>query len=191
MIKSRSMYWVLIVAALVLSAAHSAWATESNNADSATVTVASVLSISDEVGNFTIAFNNATGSSSGSVSTGQTVGYIVNSNSMPNTALAGALSAKISALLTNIQLRATTDATAYVNDGVAANAILTPVNTDTANPTVVGTTAVAIFDKPVSTGAAGKILKGRAYINWNAKATADLAPGDGGTVTITTTLKDA
>lgn len=191
MIKSRSMYWALIVAALVMGATHSAWAKESNNSNGATVSVASVLSISDEIGNFTIAFNNATGSATGSISTGQTVGYLVNSNSMPNTALAGALSAKIGGLLTGIQLRASTDATAYVNDGVAANAILVPANTDTANPTVVGTTAVAIFNKPASTGVAGKVLKGRAYINWNAKATADLAPGDGGIVTITTTLKDA
>lgn len=192
MSKSRSMYGALIMAALVLGAARSAWAgPPSNNNDNVTVKVEPALSITDEVGNFTIEFNSLTGSAAGDVSTGQTVGYIVRANTMPNAALAGALSAKINATLTNIQLRASTDATAYVNGGTASNAILTPVNTDTANPTVVGTTAVAIFDKPASTGSAGKVLRGTAYMNWNAKATADLVPGDGGTVTITTTLKDA
>lgn len=190
MSRSRSLRW-LVVAALVLGATHSAWATSANNNDNATVQVQPVLSITDEVGNFTIQFNDATGSATGSISTGQTVGYIVKSNTMPNAALAGALSAKINTTLTNIQLRASTDGSAYVNGGTASNAVLTPVNTDTNNPTVVGTTAVAIFDKPASSGAAGKVLNGTAYINWNAKATADLVPGDGGTVTITTTLKDA
>lgn len=191
MIKLRSMQWMFVAAAFALAATPSAWAATADDSDSVTVTVDPVLSISDEVGDFTITFTNATGSAAGDVSTGQTVGYIVKSNTMPNAALTGALSAKLSTTLTNIEIRGTTDGTSYVNDGSASNAILEAVNTDTANPTVIGTTATSMFNKPSSTGTAGKILDGRAFINWNAKATADLVPGDGGTVTLTVTLKDA
>ncbi len=184
----RSMRWAILAAALTLGVTHSAWAATASDADSLTVSVASILSITDEVGNFTITFDNNTGSAAGSISTGQTVGYAVNANNMPLTALNSALTAKLSALLTNIQVRGSTDATAYVNGGGAGNAILAPFNTDTNAPTVIGTTDTRMFDKP-ATG--NKVLKGTAYVNWNAKATADLIPGDGGTVTLTVTLKDA
>lgn len=184
MSKLRSMRWVVLAAALALGATHSAWAAVSNNSDNVTVTVESILSVSDETGNFTIKFDNATGSSAGSISTGQTVGYIVASNTMPNAALAAALSAKISVPLTDKELRAVGGN--YVNDGTASNAILESAG----DPVVVGTTAVALANKPASTGTAGKVLKGKWFVNWSAKALADLFPSSE-TVTLTVTLKDA
>lgn len=192
MSKLRSMRWIVLVAALTLGAVHSAWAATASDSDSVTVTVAPVLSIADvEVGNFTLAFDNTTGSSTNAISTGQTVGYAVKSNNMPNAALPGALTAKISGLLNNIEILGFTAADGYVNEGAAGNAILEPVNTSEASPTVIGTTAVNMYNKPSSVGTAGKFLQGRAFIHYRAKALSDLVPGDGGTVTVTVTLKDA
>ena len=185
MAKFRLMGWVVLSAALVLGVAHSALATVSNDADTITISVDPILSISDEVGNFTIKFTNATGSAAGSISEGQTVGYLVQANTMPNTALAGALSAKIGTAFTNIELRAVGGS--YVNNGTVSNAVLASAG----DPIVVGTTGVALANKPVSSGTPSKILNGRFFVNWNAKALADLATGDGGSATLTVTLKDA
>ena len=183
---------VVFAAALLLGVTHSAWATSaSDTSDNIQVTVASVLSITDEFTGPIVLTFSADGSATGSLSSGQTVGYIVNANTMQLAALNSALTAKLSAPVTNVDIRGSTAADAYVNAGTGSNAILVPFNTSAASPTVIGTSDTRMFDKPTSSGNPGKVLKGTAYINWNAKATADLVPGDGGVVTLTVTLKDA
>ena len=182
--KKSMKYAMIALAVLAMALPGAAWALTANDADSVTVTVPTILSISDDVGNFTLTF---TGSAAGSTTNGQTVGYIVDANNMPNTALTGALSAKISALLSGITIRAN-PARTYVNDGSASNAVLTESTAAVIN---LGTTAVNIMDKPASAGSSGKILHGRAFVNWGAVADTDVTTANGGTVTLTVTLKDA
>ncbi len=183
---TRSMQWVMLFAALVmLGVACPALATQADDVDQLTVSVDPILAISDDIGNFTIKFTNATGSAKDSISTGQTVGYLISANNMPNTALSGALTAKISSALTGIQVRATGGT--YTNDGSGDNGPLTPASA-TVN---VGTTAAILANKPATSTAAGKVMTGKYFVNWNALATTDLSPGAGGTVTLTVTLKDA
>ncbi len=161
------------------------WANTVNTAATVTVQVPAILSISDNgTGNFTLTFQSA---AAGGTTNGQTVGYAVQANSMPNSALTGALSAKISALLSGITIRANSGRT-YTNNGSASNAVLQESSAGLIN---LGTTAVNIMDKPASTGNSGKILSGTAFINWGAVADRDLTTTDGGSVTLTVTLKDA
>lgn len=171
-----------LMAAVVVPGA--AWAATADDADTVTVSVPSILSISDETGNFTLTFLS---SANGGVTNGQTVGYQVQANNMPNSALAGALSAKINTLIDGITIRANEGRT-YVNNGTASNAILEDASASVIN---MGTTATAVMNKPASTGASGQILNGTAFVNWGAVATRDLTTADGGSATLTVTLKDA
>ena len=181
--KTRSMRWAVFAAAIVLGLTHPAWAGSSNDTDDVTFAVGNSLSITDTMGNFTLTFANTT---NGSDSDNKTVIYTVTANNMPNTALTGAVSAKINALVSGITLKANPGA--YTNNGSAGNATL---DTAVATYTDVTTTAVNLYNKPVTTGAQGKVLNGLVGINYKATATRDLAASDGGTVTLTVTLKDA
>ncbi len=172
------------LAMLALVVPGSAWASTVDDARTVTVSVPTILSITDETGPFTLTFADA---ASGGTTNGQTVGYIVKSNNMPNSALTGALSAKISGLLDGITIRANPGRT-YTNAGSASNAVLQESSASFIN---LGTTAVNVMDKPALAGASGKILSGTAFVNWGAVATRDLSLADGGAVTLTVTLKDA
>lgn len=183
---NKMIRFLAVFALLAVALPSGAWATSVDNADTVTVSVPSSIAISDETGNFTLTFSN--GSSTNSESTGQTVGYLVTANTMPNAALAGALSAKISSAITGVTLQANMANDSFQNLGSANNAVLTATQT---TPLAVGTSVVALANKPASTGTPGQILNGRFFVNWNAKATQDLAPGSGGTTTLTVTLKDA
>ena len=181
----RFMQWIVMgTAVLVVALPGAAWALTADNADTVTVSVPTILSISDEVGNFPLVF---TSSANGGTTNFQTVAYTVNANNMPNTALAGALSAKINTLLSGIAIKALGTRT-YTNGGTSSNAVLTeaPVG-----PVTIGTTATGIMDKPALAGSSGKILTGTAFVAWQAQATRDLTTADGGAVTLTVTLKDA
>ena len=160
------------------------WATAADDADTVTVSVPTVLSISDGTGNFPLTFQST---STNGVTNFQTVGYAVSSNNLPNSALTGALSAKISTLLDGINIRALGTRT-YTNNGTASNAVLTE---SPAGPITIGTSATGIMDKPAAAGSSGKILNGTAFVAWQAQATRDLTFSDGGAVTLTVTLKDA
>ena len=176
--------WVMMgAAALVVALPGAGWALTADNADTVTVSVPTILSISDEIGNFSLAFTN---SANGGTTNFQTVGYTVNANNMPNTALVGALSAKINTLLSGINIKAL-GTRAFTNGGTASNAVLVeaPVG-----PVTIGTTATGIMDKPALAGTSGKILTGTAFVAWQAQATRDLTTTDGGSVTLTVTLKD-
>lgn len=176
--------WMAVLALLVLGTPAGAWAASVDDVDTVTVTVPTILSISDSTGNFTLAFTSA---ASGGRTNFQTVGYDVSANNMPNAALAGALSGKISAALSGINLRALSGRT-YINSGSANNAILLE---SSGGEVTVGTTAVALFDKPASVGSEGKVISGRAFLAWQGLATRTLTTSDGGSVTLTVTLKDA
>ena len=178
--------FAMSLAAVLALGMPGAWAASVDDTDTVTITVNNILSISDEVGPFTLAFDNDTGTVSGSASTGQTVGYLVQANNLPNAAVAGALSAKISALLDGITFRANSGM-AYNNTGSSGNAILAPVDS---GPVVIGTATTALADKPASTGAQGKVLNGTYFVNWGAIANRDLSDTDGGAVALTVTLKD-
>jgi hypothetical protein len=187
----RSMPLAVFAAALVLGVTHSAWAGTVDKNHVVTVNVNPILGISSETGDFTLAFTSATGSGANAVSTNIVAAYNVEANSMPNAALAGAVSAKLSALIPNIEIRGTTAADSYTNLGSASAAILSPVNTSETTPTVVGTAATAFFDKPTSSGGAGRVLHGTAYVSWTAKTLVEQQAGTLGTPTLTVTLKDA
>ena len=181
----KLMQFAVALAILAVAMPGAVWAASVDDSDTITITVPTVLSISDEAGNFTLAF---TSSVNGAVTGFQPVGYIVKSNNMTNSALAGALSAKIASLVDGINLRALTGRT-YTNNGTASNALLA----ESSNGTVaVGTSATALMDKPSSTGDSGKILDGTAFVSWQAQATRDLTAADSGkTFSLTVTLKDA
>ena len=181
------MRWLApLAAALVLGAITPVWAGSVNDVDNVTVTVNSTLSITDPTGDFTLAFNQTTGTANGVISTPQTVVYTVNANNMPNTALAGTVSARLNAALGGMDIKGSIGP--YVNKGSAGSATLNP---SAAVPITIGTTAVNLMDKPATTGAAGKVLNGDFGVSYTATATRDLAANDGGTVTLTVTLKDA
>ena len=182
--KKSAQFAIVAVAIVAMAVSGTAWATSVDDADTITVTVPTVLSISDEAGNFTLTFTSA---ANGGTTNFQTVGYIVQSNNMPNSALAGALSAKISTLLDGINIRALSSRT-YTNAGSASNAVLTE---SPGGAVTVGTSLVPLMDKPSSSGSSGKILSGTAFVAWQAQATRDLTFTDGGQVTLTVTLKDA
>lgn len=183
----RSMRWLVgLAATVVLWTGAAAWAAESNDIDNVTVQINSALSITDVVGDFTLAFDNTTGTVNGSTSTGQTVIYTVSANNMPNTALTGAVSAKIASALNGIDIKG--DPGTYTNTGSTGNATL---NESAADFITIGTTAANLMDKPATTGPAGKVLNGNFGVHYRAMATRDLAVGDGGTVALTVTLKDA
>ncbi len=177
-----------VAAFLAVTLPGGAWAGSSDDTRTVTVTVPATLSITDEVGNFTLPFQN--GSTSGAVSKNQNVGYRVICNSMPNSALSGAISAKISAALTGVTIRGQSESDAFDNQGTGSNATLVSVNVG--NPISVGTSTTAIATKPsTSAGTAGTLLNGTYFINWTALATQDLGPGTVGTTSLTVTLKDA
>ncbi len=173
------------VAAMILAAGiPGARAASVDDTDTITVAVPAILSISDETGNFTLTFTSA---SNGGTTNFQTVGYAVQSNNMPNSELAGALSAKINALKDGVNIRALGSRN-YTNAGSASNAVLAE---DPVGPVTVGTSATALMKKSTSTGDAGKILSGTAFVAWQGQATRDLTASDSGPVTLTVTLKDA
>jgi len=160
-----------------------AWAGSSDDSDTVTVNVSPVLSITDTVGNYTLTFADF---AAGSLTNGQTVSYTVKANNMTNSAITGAVSAKISALLDGITFQANPGRT-FVNNGAANNATLTE---SIAGVIVIGTTAVNIMNKPASTGNQGKVLNGTVFVNYSARALRDLSVADGGAVTVTVTLRD-
>ena len=177
--------WFAVAVLFASVAALPAFASSDDFVHVATVTVGTILSI--ETGddpNFTLAFSDF---ASGAFSQGKFVNYIVRANNMTTSALTGAVSAKINAALDGITIVNTPQT--YVNDGTSSNAVLTELGGG--SPIAVGTTSVNLYNKPTSSGAEGKILKGQAPTYWQARADRDLAPGDGGTVTITVTLKDS
>ena len=177
--------WIMMgTAMLVVALPGAGWALTADNGDTVTVSVPTILSISDTVGNFSLVFTN---SANGGTTNFQTVGYTVNANNMPNTALAGALSAKVNTLLSGINIKALGTRT-FTNGGTVSNAVLTEAP---AGPVTIGTTATGIMDKPALAGTSGKILTGTAFVAWQAVATRDLTTADGGSVTLTVTLKDA
>ena len=187
----RSMPLAVFAAMLVVGVTHSAWAGTVNKTHVVTLSVDPILSISSEVSDFDLLFTNATGSGANAVSVHKVAAYKVEANNMPNAALAGALSAKLSALIPDIEIRGTTDTTSYTNSGTAGAAILSPVNTSATTPTVIGTAVTAFFDKPASSGGAGQVMHGTAFIAYTAKTLIERKAGAIGSTTITVTLKDA
>lgn len=176
---------LITVAAMILAVGiPGAWAASVDDVDTVTLTVPTILSISDETGNFTLTFTSA---ANGGTTNFQTVGYAVRSNNMPNSELTGALSARINALRDGINIRAL-GARAYTNNGSASNAVLVE---DPAGPVTVGTSLTDLMRKPALAGASGRILSGTAFVAWQAQATRDLTAADSGSVTLTVTLKDA
>jgi|GEM_PF-2659663 len=180
----KQIRFTAILAVLTAVLPSAAWAASVDDADTVTVSVPTILSISDSTGNFTLTFTSAV---SGGTTNFQTVGYAVQSNNMPNAALTGALSAKLSALLDGINIRALGSRT-YTNSGTASNAVLTEAPSGVVT---IGTSATGIMDKPASSGNSGKILSGTAFVAWQGQSTRDLTTSDGGSVTLTVTLKDA
>ncbi len=184
----KFMRFAVALAMLALVVPGKAWAASVDDSDTVTVNVGNVLSITDEVGNFTLTFDSTTGTVAGSVTAGQTVGYVLRANNMSNSAIAGALSAKISTALDGITFRANAGMAYTATPGSdAGNATLNPVSSGAVN---IGTSATALYDKPSSTGNQGKVLNGTAFVNWGAVAARDLADADGGSMTLTVTLKD-
>ena len=174
-----------IFVALAVALPGAAWATAVNDADTVTVAVPSILSINDDTGNFTLTFQST---STNGITDFKTVGYNVSANNMPNSALVGALSAKVSPALTGMNLRALAGRT-YTNNGTASNAVLSEAPTGVV---AIGTTATGIMDKPALAGTSGQILNGVAFVAWQAQATRDLTAADSGqATTLTVTLKDA
>ena len=184
----KRIHFAIAFAVLAVALPRSAWATSISDTDTVTVDVGNILSIEDSEGNFSLSFNNVTGTVAGSASTGKTVGYVLRANNMSNSAVSGALSAKISSALDGITFQANSGMTYTPTAGASAgNATLTPVSS---GAVPVGTTATALFDKPASVGTQGQVLNGTAFINWGAVAARDLGDADGGSMTLTVTLKD-
>jgi hypothetical protein len=163
-----------------------AWAASVDEGSSVTVNVNEVLSIQEQVGDFSLTFENIFEDNN---STGQTVGYILYANNMPNAALPGALSAKLSKVMPGIDIKANLSSGSYTQPGGPSGyARLVP---DSTAGIVVGETTTSLMSKPTSGGNDGKILAGRAFINWSATATRILTPDDSHVVRLTVTLKDS
>ena len=183
--KTRSMQTRVAVFAAVLSlVAAPAWAGQSNDVDTATVIVPNILSITDTVGNFNLTFADIV---TGSQTNRQTVIYTLKGNNLPNTALTGVVSAKISTLLSGITIKGDPAATS-TNNGTSGNIVLSE---SVAGDIAMGTTAANMADKAATVGVQGKVLNGSLGVSWVAVADRDLAVTDGGPVTLTVTLKDA
>ena len=151
-----------------------------------TVNVGNVLSITfEDDPNLVLEFTNDFSQNAISF-TGKTIVYTVRANNMPNSALLGAVSARISTALNGIAIVG--DPGAYINDGTSSSATLVE---SAADFITIGTTATNMFDKPASSGTDGKLLAGRAPIHYRARALRNLTPADGGPTTLIVTLKDA
>lgn len=179
---TRSMRWAVFAAAIVLGLTRPVWAGNASDNSDVTFAVGNSISITEATGNFTLTFTDTV---NGSVSSGETVIYTVKANNMPNAALTGAVSAKVSALVDGISLKAFPGD--YTNSGTSGNAILSKV----AAEMVIGATAVNIYNKDAGSGNQDKVLNGTIPIHYRGVATRDLADTDGGTTTLTVTLKDA
>ena len=182
----RFTFWTFaaIGLCLALGIGSAAWADSDDFSHTVTVSVADTLSITfEDDPNFTLTFADDFGQ--GSVSTGKTVVYTVRANTMSLSAIPGAVSAKISAALSGIDLKGFPGD--YTNEGTSGYAVLEKVGAEA----VIGTTATALFNKPASSGSSGSLLKGKAPVHYRAVATRDLSTSDGGTVTLTVTLKDS
>ena len=179
---TRSMRWAVFAAAVVLGLTRPVWAGNASDNSDVTFAVGNSISITEATGNFTLTFTDTV---NGSVSSGETVIYTVKANNMPNAALTGAVSAKVSALVDGISLKAFPGD--YTNSGTSGNAILSKV----AAEMVIGATAVNIYNKDAGSGNQDKVLNGTIPIHYRGVATRDLADTDGGTTTLTVTLKDA
>lgn len=182
---------VVIAALAVIAVPGAVWAAQEGTRSSVTVAVPSMLSITQDVGDFTLKFED---SKAGSVTNGQTVGYVVMANNMTNEFLRGAVSYAISAAdgrdsLDGIIIGPNSPA-GYRNRGLPENATLEPSIFEFRGGRLISTTRY-IMDKPPSSGPAGKILNGIVYVNWGAYAYRDLTPADGGSVILTVTLKDS
>jgi len=182
--KTRCATALAIVLAMVLGLSPATWAASADHNSNVEVRVGTILSITfEDDPNFQLVFD--TDFSQGAVSSGKTIVYKVRANNMSLAAIQGAISAKISTALSGIDIKAFPGD--YLNDGASGYATLDKV----ADEVVVGTTPVRIFDKPASSGSSGKLLTGRVPIHYRAVATRDLSTTDGGTFTLTVTLKDS
>ena len=186
----KSIQFAAILAAVALVLPAGAWAASVSDAKSVNITVGNALSIiADPAGAINLQFNSATGAETGSISTAGTIGYVVQANAMNNAAIPGAVSAKINAPISGMTFQAAAGGLAYIPaaGSPAGNATLNPVSTSAVPITIAGTN---LFDKPVSTGNQGQVLNGVAFVSYVAVADRDLADADGGSLTVTVTLKD-
>ena len=166
---------------LLLGRSSRAWALTADDADTVTMDVNAVLSISDTVGNFTLTFSDYV---SGTDSSTQVVNYLVKANNVALAATTGIVSAKISALIQGIDLKG--DVGTITNDGTDGNILLTE---SASGFTTMTTSATNMADKGVTSGDQGGVLRGTVPITWKGTTTVDRKSGTDN-VTLTVTVKD-
>ena len=166
---------------LLLGMSARAWALTADDADTVTMDVSAVLSITDTVGDFTLTFTDYV---AGTDSNTQVVSYTVKANNVALAATTGIVSAKVSALITGIDLKG--DVGTITNDGTSGNILLTE---SASGFTTMTTSAQDMADKGVTSGPQGSILNGTVPISWKGTTTADVGSGTNNT-TLTVTVKD-
>lgn len=146
-----------------------------------TVEAPPVLSITDNTGPFTLVFNNFR---EGTNSTPEVVTYTIQANQMAAGTLTGAISANLSDLFTEINLKADVDS--YTNAGDPGFASLSE---SSGGDIVVGNVSTNLANKTPGTGQGDACLDGTLSITWKATLTKD-HPGGSETRIVTVTLKD-
>ena len=160
-----------------------AWATPDGTARGQLVGGGSppVLSISDDIGSFTLTFSNFL---QGSVSSTQEVAYRIQANNMMTGSVQGVVSARLQQTFSGIDLEV--DVTAYQNLGVPSSANL---QESVAGRQVVNTTGVSLANKTPGNGNNDKVVDGNLGILWQARLTGNVIAGSR-TTGLVVTLKD-
>ena len=140
-----------------------------------------VLSITDDVGPFTLSFPDFAG---GSLSTVQVVVYRVQANNMAPGSIQGAVTAHLDSLFGDAELRA--DVTGYANLGDPEFSTLSEAQ---GGFVTVQTTPVQLADKQPGDVCCDPCMDGTLTVLWQARLTGDAAAGST-TRTLTVTLRD-
>lgn len=140
-----------------------------------------VLSITDDVGPFTLQFSDFVEGSSSDV---QTVAYRIQANNMASGVVSGAVTAHLSESFQGVDL--TADVTGYSNLGHPNFATLSE---NQAGSIAIQIAPTSLADKQSGNGQGDSCLDGQLTVNWQARLTQDAAAGST-TRTLIVTLKD-
>ena len=168
---------------LLLWPVSSAFAASAETSHNVTVVVVpTVLSVSDDAGEFRLEFDDP---AAGSDSSTQLVHYRVSGNTFSTGALPGIVSAEADGPKEGIELKA--EVGEFVNDGTEGNILL---HASAGGEQAVGSVPVPLAGKGPTSGTQAEMLNGTVPIQWKANSTKNLSSGEY-PITLTVTLKDA
>jgi len=172
----------LLALALLIGVSSPGWAATDDDAATVTMTVNEILSIVDDgTDNFTLTYTDFVNTTQSNT---QAVTYTVQGNNITTTATTGIIAAKLSAVVSGMNIQA--DVGAYTNTGTSGNILLTE---DISGFQTLTTSDLNLAGKGTTSGDQGKVLNGTQVVSYRGTLTRDVQSGTT-SPTLTFTLKD-